>query len=181
MVSQNYKIKITQTAQPGSKAVNYLDLTCLARAFFPSTIPAYMKISLVKLGFLSHSPAAPKQHALSIPISLLLWSLTRWTWIWVNSGSWWWTGRPGVLRFMGSQRVRHDWATELNWTELMESTEIFCSPLSRLKFYPSSPLPSREVVGSSPVALTILSPSFALLCVCVSHSVVSDSLQPHGL
>ena len=39
-------------------------------------------------------------------------------WVWVNSGSWWWTGRPGVLRFMGSQRVRHDWATELNWTEL---------------------------------------------------------------
>ena len=36
---------------------------------------------------------------------------------WVNSGSWWWTGRPGVLRFMGSQRVGHDWATELNWTE----------------------------------------------------------------
>jgi len=34
-------------------------------------------------------------------------------WVWVNSGSWWWTGRPGVLRFMGSQRVRHDWATEL--------------------------------------------------------------------
>ena len=43
-------------------------------------------------------------------------SLTRWTWVWVNSGSWWWTGRPGLLRFMGSQRVRHDWATELNWT-----------------------------------------------------------------
>ena len=44
-------------------------------------------------------------------------SLTRWTWVWVNSGSWWWTGRPGVLRFLGSQRVGHDWATELNWTE----------------------------------------------------------------
>ena len=43
-------------------------------------------------------------------------SPTRWTWVWVNSGSWWWTGRPGVLRFMPSQRVRHDWATELNWT-----------------------------------------------------------------
>ena len=42
-------------------------------------------------------------------------SLTRWTWVWVNSGSWWWTGRPGVLRFTGSQRVGHDWATELNW------------------------------------------------------------------
>ena len=35
----------------------------------------------------------------------------------LNSRSWWWTGRPGVLRFMGSQRVGHDWATELNWTE----------------------------------------------------------------
>ena len=42
-------------------------------------------------------------------------SPTRWTWVWVNSGSWWWTGRPGVLQFMGSQRVRHNWATELNW------------------------------------------------------------------
>ena len=42
-------------------------------------------------------------------------SPTRWTWIWVNSGSWWWTGRPGVLRFMGLQRVGHEWVTELNW------------------------------------------------------------------
>ena len=48
-------------------------------------------------------------------------SLTRWTWVWVNSGSWWWTGRPGVLWFMGSLRVGHDWATELNWTELKRS------------------------------------------------------------
>ena len=38
---------------------------------------------------------------------------TQWTWVWVNSGSWWWTGRPGVLRFMGSQRAGHDWVTEL--------------------------------------------------------------------
>ena len=44
-------------------------------------------------------------------------SPTQWTWVWVNSGSWWWTGKPGVLWFMGSQRVRHDWATELNWTD----------------------------------------------------------------
>ena len=43
-------------------------------------------------------------------------SLTQWTWVWVNSGSWWWTGRPGVLRFMGSQRLGHDWVTELNWS-----------------------------------------------------------------
>ena len=44
--------------------------------------------------------------------------LTWWAWVWVDSGSWWWTRRPGVLRFMGSQKVRHDWATELN-TELV--------------------------------------------------------------
>ena len=39
-------------------------------------------------------------------------------WVWVNSRSWWWTGRPGVLWFMGLQRVGQDWVTELNWTEL---------------------------------------------------------------
>ena len=44
-------------------------------------------------------------------------SPTRWMWVWVNSGRWWWTGRPGVLWFMGSQRVGHGWATKLNWTE----------------------------------------------------------------
>ena len=44
-------------------------------------------------------------------------SLTQWIWVWVNSRSWWWTGSPGVLQSMGLQRVRHDWATELNWTE----------------------------------------------------------------
>ena len=44
-------------------------------------------------------------------------SSTQWTWVWVGSGSWCWTGRPGVLQLMGSQRVRHDWVTELNWTE----------------------------------------------------------------
>ena len=49
-------------------------------------------------------------------------SLTRWTWVWVNFRNWWWTGRPGVLRFMGSQRVRHDWVTELNWTEANVNT-----------------------------------------------------------
>ena len=42
-------------------------------------------------------------------------SSTQWTWVWVDSWSWWWTGRPGMLRFMGSQRVRQDKVTELNW------------------------------------------------------------------
>ena len=45
-------------------------------------------------------------------------SPTRRMWVWVNSGSWWWTRRPDVLQFMGSQRVEHDWVNELNWTEL---------------------------------------------------------------
>jgi len=44
-------------------------------------------------------------------------SPTQWTWVWVDSKSCWWTGRPGVLRFMGLQRVGHNWTIELNWTE----------------------------------------------------------------
>ena len=47
-------------------------------------------------------------------------SPTQWTWVWVNSRSWWWTGRPGMLQVVGLQRVVHDWATELNelsWTD----------------------------------------------------------------
>ena len=44
-------------------------------------------------------------------------SPTQWTWVWASSGSWWWTGKPGVLQSVGSQRVGHDWVTELNWTD----------------------------------------------------------------
>ena len=55
-------------------------------------------------------------------------SLTRWRW--VNSRSWWWTGRPGVLRFMASQRVGHDWATDVIWSDLMKILRIYtCSLL----------------------------------------------------
>ena len=64
----------------------------------PSEIPGTLRAPIISPG-ISHPQA-----------------LTGWMWVWVNSGSWWWTGRPGVLRFMGSQRVGHDWATELNWT-----------------------------------------------------------------
>ena len=42
----------------------------------------------------------------------------QWTWVWVGFGSWWWTEKPGMLQSMGLQRVRHDWVTEMNWTEL---------------------------------------------------------------
>ena len=50
-------------------------------------------------------------------ISWLLWIILQWTWVSVNSRIWWWTGRPGMLRFMGSQRVGHDWATDLIWSD----------------------------------------------------------------
>ena len=46
-------------------------------------------------------------------------SPTQWTWVWASFQSWWWTGKTNVLQSMGSQRVSHDWATELNWTEAL--------------------------------------------------------------
>ena len=88
-------------------------------------------------------------------------SPTRWMWVWVNSGSWWWTGRPGVLRFMGWQRVGHDWATELNWTEPYFD---FCfivvvwnqTPnISEVCLYPKRP---REVQAQESTAGNALSP-----------------------
>ena len=60
-------------------------------------------------------------------------SRTRWTWIWVNSGRWWWTGRPGVLQFMGSQRVGQDWATELNWTVVFSVFLVTVSVLTSIQ------------------------------------------------
>ena len=48
-------------------------------------------------------------------------SPTQWTWVWVNSRCWWWIGKPGVLQCTGSQKVRYNWATELNWIELNRS------------------------------------------------------------
>ena len=47
-------------------------------------------------------------------------SLIWWTWVWVNSRNWWWIGRPDMLWFMGSQRVAHNWVTELNWTDSLQ-------------------------------------------------------------
>ena len=54
-------------------------------------------------------------------------SLTQWTWVWVGSGNWWWTGRTGVLQFMGPQRVGHDWTTEL----IESIVKTFILPLSK--------------------------------------------------
>ena len=59
-------------------------------------------------------------------------SLTQWTWVWVSSGSWWWTGSPCVLQSMGLQTVGHNWVTELNWTELIPNLPINKRSWSRL-------------------------------------------------
>ena len=67
-------------------------------------------------------------------------SLTQWIWVGVDSGSWWWTGRPGVLRLMGSQRVRRDWATELNWFHLYMYI-CFYAHLSNYGFILITPIP----------------------------------------
>ena len=58
--------------------------------------------------------------------------ITWWTWVCVGSGSWWWTGRPGVLQSMELQRVGHGWATELNWTELLYNIVVVFSILNEL-------------------------------------------------
>ena len=63
-------------------------------------------------------------------------SQTQWTWVWVDSGSWWWTGRPGVLQFMRSQRVGWDWMTELNWMDLY-AVKITVAHITMLEDYVS--------------------------------------------
>ena len=63
-------------------------------------------------------------------------SPTQWTWVWVNSGSWWWTERPGVLRFMGSQGVRHDWVTDLIWWNLLKVfSKLFFIGIGRFNLF----------------------------------------------
>ena len=56
--------------------------------------------------------------------------ITWWTWVWAGSGRWWWTGKPGMLQPMALQRVRRDWATELNWLRFSET--LFCCSVSQL-------------------------------------------------
>ena len=84
-------------------------------------------------------------------------SLTRWTWVWVNSGSWWWTGRPGMLQFMGLLRVRHDWATELNWVQQRKMARDFV-------------IGAREIVGGGSSPLTLW-PDFELSQILVEESL----------
>ena len=128
----------------------------------------------------------------NLPISsrlsnLLAWygwmvSPTQWTWVWVNSGSWWWTGRPGVLRFMGSQRVGHDWVTELNWTD----RDIWLgnkSVAKRKEEITVLPTENQMVPTIEPDSTTTFQPHGPLeqLCSCQSandHSMVPEIARP---
>ena len=101
-----------------------------SESVLPMNIRGWLPLGLTGLisfhGFLlMFRHGSREQGALSMKSSLESWpwdgwmaSLTRWMWVWVNSGSGWWTGRPGVLWFMGSWRVGQDWATEMNWPDL---------------------------------------------------------------
>ena len=94
-------------------------------------------------------------------------SLTWWTWVWVNSGSWWWTGRPGMLRFMGSQRVGHGWATELMGLDamilvfrmLIVNSTFLLSSFTFIRRLFSSLLSAIRVVSSAYLKLLIFLPA----------------------
>jgi len=116
-------------------------------------------------------------------------SLTQWMWVWVNSWSWWWTGRPGVLRFMGLQRVGHDWATELNWTEL-NSHLYWAASLCLVSSWVFSNANGWGGNAARGCRNIMMSYTFIILYRFSKHeqtvllfscSVMSDSLRPHGL
>ena len=87
-----------------------------------------------------------------------------WTWVWASSGNWSWTGRPGVLQSMGSQRVGHDWATELNWTEVsillptylwhLSMSIVLSTYLPIVSIFPSTYLPITSIYGSTYLPMT---------------------------
>ena len=88
-------------------------------------------------------------------------SLTRWTWVWVGSGSWWWTGRSGMLWFMGLQRVGHDWATVLNWTEYFQPVWYSISSLMS---------PFISALGSAAFVALFSGWSYGLWALCLSQA-----------
>ena len=102
-------------------------------------------------------------------------SLTQWTWVWVNSGSWRWTGRPDMLQSMGSQRVGHDWANELNWIccEVMEPDAMIlvCWILSLKPAFSvcSFTLIKRLFSSSSLSAIRVASSAYLRLLIFLPH------------
>ena len=93
-------------------------------------------------------------------------SPTRWTWVWVNSRSCWWTGRPGILQFMGSQRVGHNWATELNWTDEYISLKLFIYTSTNIQWVPIVKQTAFHSIGE-------------LNSLWISENLYSDSLLPY--
>ena len=79
-------------------------------------------------------------------------SPTWWAWVWVNSRSWRWTGSPGMLRFVGSQRVRHDWTTELNWLDKFSAKVLILITLSAVT---ESKVPDSLFIPSGKIHLSL--------------------------
>ena len=92
-------------------------------------------------------------------------SPTWWRWLWASFRSWWWTGKLGVLQFMGWQRVGHDWATELNWNELswIVSDSLRPHRLQHTRAPWPSPTP-RVYPNSCPLELVMPSNHLILCC-----------------
>ena len=107
-------------------------------------------------------------------------SLTQWTWAWVNSGSWWWTGKPGLLQSMGLQRVGHNWATDLNWTKHMQKileNSIYIQEQDKILKQPHT------LKTLLDLKFWFLSKTLSSVCMKWSEnrSVISNSLRPHEL
>ena len=96
-------------------------------------------------------------------------SPAQWTWIWVNSGSWWWTGRAGVLRSMRSRRVRHDWASELFSSSLLSAIRVVSSAYLRLLIF---------LLEIFIAACASSSPAFLMMYSAHKLNKQGDNIQP---
>ena len=107
-------------------------------------------------------------------------SLTRWTWIWVNSRSWCWTGRPGVLWFMGLQRVGHDWAIDLIWNPYIYAQPVCNKDAKSIVFSTNT----AKTAGVSHVKEWSWWPKWEenpkkrIVCICIADS--QQKLTQHG-
>ena len=99
-------------------------------------------------------------------------SPTQWAWVWVSSGSWWWTGKPGVLQSMGSQRFRHDWVTELIRTEQYSSLYIHIYIHYIIMYYTcTTSINIAEWVKVPQSCLTLWDPMY-----CTAHEILQARL-----
>jgi len=103
-------------------------------------------------------------------------SLTRWTWVWVNSGCWWWTWRPGVLQFTGLQRVGHDWATDLIWSDLIVSNTNNCIFYYIFFFFCTGTKPINMIVSGEQLKY-----SFIHIHVYILSKTLLLSRLPHNI